>query len=189
MNIKTRPLSQSELLLLFGFSSPTWKAIFTIAYITALRVSDLINLTFDNIVGDRLEVVEQKTGKSKSIVIGPSLRMALDYFSKPATRIQFSRMYSGDRENHLLPFSDPSSYRKAIVRYCALARIPLDRIAFHSLRKTAATAIAQNIGIIAANQFLGHSKLSTTMDYVEINSIEVSNLLEAREQFEGRMKS
>lgn len=189
MNIKTRPLSQSELLQLYAASSPTWKAIFTIAYITALRVSDLIALTFDNIVGDRLEVKEQKTGKIKSIVIGPSLHNALEYFFKPATRIQFSRMYSGDRETHILPFCDPSSYRKAIVRYCALAQIPLHRVAFHSLRKTAATTIASNIGIIAANQFLGHSKLSTTMDYVEINSIEVSNLLEAKEHFEGRMKS
>lgn len=187
MNTKTRPLTLAEYQSLIRHSPEPWSYIFQIAFITALRLGDLVDLTFDNI-GDQITVVEQKTGKLKSIPIGPALRGCVDYFSSPSTRDRFHKQYSKGRIIHLLPFSDHSAYRKALVRCASYAMIPLERLAFHSLRKTAATMIAQNLGVIAASQYLNHSKLSTTMLYIEEDSIKVQNLLEAEAMLSLRVQ-
>lgn len=186
MNIKTRPLSQSELQKLLTFADPTWSNIFRIAYLTAFRVGDLIRLTWNNVTPTHIEILEEKTGKSKRVPIGPALKQALAYFDQPAIEDKFHNSYLG-RPTHVLPFRDASTYRKALVRFCALAQIDLSRVSFHSIRKTAATAISDNIGIIAASQFLNHSKLSTTMSYIEVDAVEVSSFLEASSHLNGRM--
>lgn len=187
MNIKTRPLTLCEYQKLVLASPPTWAHIFQLGFITAMRLSDLINLKWSDI-SNSINIVEGKTQKQRKIIIGHQLHSSLDYFRDPGIRFQYRKFYGQGRENYVLPFKDPSGYRKALVRCCAFAQIDLGRIAFHSLRKTAATQISQNLGVIAASNYLNHTKLSTTMLYIEEDAIEVSSLLESSAMLTRRVK-
>lgn len=177
MNIKTRPFTTGELQALLLHSNEPWRSIFHLAYATGLRISDLLQIPF-NPDHDSIIVVEKKTGTARQIRITPSI----------AYDIRTIQNHGPLRvRRYLFPCRDVSSYRKAIVRYAALAKIDLDRIAFHSLRKTCATHISENIGIIAANQFLAHKSLNTTMRYIEQDAIVVSNFLEAQTNLLARL--
>lgn len=177
MNIKTRPFTQKEIHSLFEVAPVDWRHIFRLAYVTALRVSDLINLDAKD-PGIELSVIEGKTKKQKKIIVGPVVRSAFDFFLNPEYRKSIDK-YESTRKDKLLPFGDSSTYRKATTRYAAYAMIDLNRISFHSFRKTAATEITKNLGIFAAQKFLNHSRITTTMLYIDQDAIEVSSLLEA----------
>lgn len=177
MNVKTRPFTQGELQALFNVTPVNWRHVFKLAYVTALRVSDLINLEAKD-PGFELIVTEGKTKKQKKVLVGPAVRAAYDYFLNPDVRASIDK-YKTTRKGMLLPFGDSSTFRKATIRYASYAMIDLYRISFHSFRKTAATEITKNLGIFAAQKFLNHSRLSTTMLYIDQDAIEVSSLLEA----------
>ena len=172
MNVKTRPFTPAEIQLLISYSPSPWKEIYTVAYCTALRVSDIINLPpVQNPHG--LTVKEKKTGHLKTIHASPALLRAWDYLI---------RKNCGP---FLISFRDSSTFRKAIQRHCRDLGISVDRVAFHSLRKTAATSIYHNFGLMAANQWLGHTKMSTTMKYIEEDSILIANSLDISIQLAG----
>lgn len=177
MNIKTRPFTVGELQALLLHSPEPWRSIFHLAYATGLRISDLLQIPYST-GHSSISVVEKKTGIERQIRITPSIAYDIQTIQNHGTlRVR----------KYLLPCRDVSSYRKAIVRYAALAKIDLDRIAFHSLRKTCATHISENIGVIAANQFLAHKSLNTTMRYIEQDVIVVSDFLEAQTHLIARL--
>lgn len=177
MNIKTRPFTEGELQALLLHSPEPWRSIFHLAYATGLRISDLLQIPY-SIGQSSISIVEKKTGTERRIRITPSI----------AYDIQTIQNHGPWHvRKYLLPCRDISTYRKAIVRYAAMAKINLDRIAFHSLRKTCATHISENIGIIAANQFLAHKSLTTTMRYIEQDTIVVSDFLEAQTHLIARL--
>lgn len=183
MNIKTRPLTQTEMHNLLEVSPVDWRHIFRLAYTTALRVGDMINLDA-TMPKKEIIVIEQKTKKTKRIIVGPAIEAAYKYFLNPEYRASIGK-YNASRRGKLLPFGDSSSYRKAAIRYAAYAMIDLNRISFHSFRKTAATEITKNLGIFAAQKFLNHSRIATTMLYIDQDAIEVSSLLEAASLLAG----
>lgn len=166
MNIKTRPFTQEEFQKLLWVSPEPWRSIFHLAYLTGLRISDLLLLRSGS-VPQRIIITEKKTGNVRNIQVNPSIITAWNRISAYSTN------------EYLLPFRDQSSYRKAIYRYSAAAQIPLDRLAFHSIRKTTATQICNSMGIVAAYQFLGHKRISTTMKYIEMDALEIGGVLEA----------
>ena len=172
MNIKTRPLSQAEFQRLLAETPNPWKSIFTLAYCSGLRISDLLSLKRLPI-GYDITLYEKKTHRKNTIPINPPMREAWMF------------LYNFHDGEYLLPFRDTSTYRKALVRFCKRSNISPYRIAFHSIRKTTATTIYQSLGFVAASRFLNHAKLTTTMHYIELDAIEVSNLLESSFHFGG----
>lgn len=166
MNIKTRPFTDAEIVTLLRESPQPYRSIFSIAYITALRISDLVNLPGQSLSGP-FNIIERKTAKTN--VIHPSTFL-LSNWNYLLTH------YPG---KYLLPYRDTSTYRKAIQRICADLDIPIWRVGFHSIRKTAATTLYHNLGFVAATKLLNHSKPSTTLAYLEEDAIEVNNILEA----------
>ena len=177
MNIKTRPFTLFEIQSLVSHSPEPWRAIYMIAYQTGLRVSDLLRLPF-RLPASPFYLSEKKTGNTRKIQISPSI--ASSWISIQSFGVQ---------RDFLFPFRDVSAYRKALVRHCAYCGIDLDRVAFHSIRKSTATHISENIGILAAMDFLGHKKLSTTMLYIEQDSVECANLLEANTHLFSRVNT
>lgn len=172
MNIKTRPLTQAEFQTLIWNTPNPWKSIFMLAYSTGLRISDLLLLE-KKPCPPVLSVKEKKTGNRVTFKVSDSIRDSWNY------------LYSGPWEKYLLPHRDVSTYRKALVRYCTLANIDTSRVAFHSIRKTTATTIFKSLGFMAANQFLGHVKQSTTMKYIEIDQVEIANALDLKHHTQG----
>ena len=166
MNIRTRPFTEAEIQKLIWEAREPWRSIFTLAFLTGLRISDLLLLPSVP-VGNSFHIIEKKTHRNLKIIVTPGIKKAWDTLL----------LYSVD--GFLLPFRDPSTYRKSVYRHCVKCFIPTDRVAFHSIRKSCATAIYHNHGFMAANKHLNHSKLSTTLHYIEDDSVKVANALEA----------
>lgn len=172
MNIKTRPLTQAEFQTLIWNTPNPWRSVFMLAYSTGLRISDLLRLE-KKPCPPVLYVKEKKTGNKVSFKVTPSIKEAWDYLANQP----------GD--TWLLQNRDPSTYRKALVRYCRLAGIDTSRVAFHSIRKTTATTIYKSLGFLAANQYLGHVKQSTTLKYIELDQVEIGSILELKHHTQG----
>jgi len=155
MNVTTRPFTPDELKLLLMRSRLPWKAIYYIAVYSGLRISDLIRLPW-SADPPLHSIVEKKTGKSKVI-----------FWSDPARSLWFHLYKYGRPRSFLFPGKDPSTYRKHLQLDCARFNISLHAISFHSFRKTHATILFRNHGILVAQKSLNHSSLSTTSSYVE----------------------
>lgn len=177
MNITTRPLTQDEAVRLLSSTPSPWTHIFSFSIRTGLRLGDIIRLRISDIGPSSISIIEEKTGKPKTIKLTDPIRNDIAFFRNPKNREALG-MYYEKRPDHVFPYGDPSTYRKALIRYCILAMIDLDRVSFHSLRKTAATIIFNELGISHASQFLGHSRVSTTMRYIEIDQVEISSIMD-----------
>jgi len=166
MNIKTRPFLPSEFQALIFATPNPWKSIYLLAYCTGLRVSDLLQLKNEP-CPDLLAIHEQKTKRKNVIVVTPQIRDAWD------------SLHRSNDGQYLIKFRDPSTFRKSLVRHCKKCGISTVRVAFHSIRKTTATSLYLSLGFVAASHFLNHSKLQTTLNYIELDAVQVGSALEA----------
>lgn len=162
-NITTRPLSSKEIATLINKSKQPWKSIFFLSAFYGIRISDLMKLPFQEHQPDH-PIYEQKTGKS---IILPN---------SPLCVCHWRNLYKyGNTRAYLFPFSDISTYRKALVSHAKRFGISTERLAFHSLRKSHAVIAYRTGGIVAAKTAMNHSSVSTTERYVsEALKLEIS---------------
>lgn len=158
----TRPLTRIELQAILSLAKPYWRHCIILGFATGLRLVDLLQLQKD-LTPPRFIINESKTGKIKVVNL-PS--WSIDSFV-------YLAKYSNN-PLYLLDVRDKSSYRKMIKKLSIDAGLNPLGIAWHSLRKTIASQIAERSGISAAQIFLNHSSASTTMHYIsnEIISLE-----------------
>lgn len=155
MNITTRPLSTEEVVMLIVKSRSPWKEIFFLALYTGLRISDLLDLPYED-CPDMLVISEKKTGKTKPIDFTD---LAKGYWN--------SLYKYGKPREFLFPYRDPSSYRKSIQSHCKKLGIDTYRIAFHSLRKSHAVIAYREGGLLQAKSTMNHSSIRVTEKYIE----------------------
>lgn len=125
-------------------------ARFLFSCFTGLRISDIQQLNQDNIVGDYLVFVAQKTGKLQRIQLNKTAQQFIN-----STSI-FSGNYSTEYINRTL---------KDICKICGIKK----RVSYHISRHTFATNFLISGGNVTVLQkLLGHSKIEDTMIYVHI---------------------
>lgn len=106
---------------------------FALLLYTGQRRSDVVRMGRQHMRGDRLEVVQVKTGRRLLLPIHPTLRAELDQV--PRDRLTFLVTESGD------PWS-PRGFYNAFVEWVAAAKIPPGRSP-HGLRKAAGRRLAE----------------------------------------------
>ena len=174
ISTKTRILSDSEIrdfFLCFDLSKPVeryYYQVFRLQYLTALRISDLMELENEQISKHFL-IEEKKTDKKREVYLCDE---ALALAKNLAER---SRKMGNTK---LLTKKDDSSYRRAIKIYCKRARIDSDRVSTHSFRKTMANNVALLKGAKAASKLLNHSNLTTTERYLDESQITIQNAID-----------
>ena len=138
-----------------------------------LRISDIIQLRLSDIIRDgeryRLDITEQKTGKSRT-------------FTVPLSLYQFIRCYCMDHDIPADALMFPVTER-AIQKQLKLVCDYLDikGIGTHSFRKFYATEIYRNNGynIALVQQLLQHSSAAVTQRYIGIQPREVEQAIES----------
>jgi integrase len=137
------------------------RTIVLILLFTGMRIGELLNLTWQNIRGDKIVLrrTETKQRKEKVIPLTPSLQAILDELRGPG------------------PFVIPRKGDKRLIADAAgtiLGKIRkysgIKDFYFHGLRHTAATrmvseALGQGVGLADIMKVLGHSKMETTLRY------------------------
>ncbi|WEV51979.1 site-specific tyrosine recombinase XerD [Lactobacillus sp. ESL0731] len=149
------------------------RALLETLYATGIRVSELINLKFDDLHEElKLLKVFGKGSKERLIPISP---VAISWIESYQTKV---------REPLLLKVGKASDYiflnnrggsltRQAvwqiIKRYCRMAQITKD-VTPHTLRHTFATHLLENgADLRVVQEILGHSDISTTQIYTNLS--------------------
>jgi len=147
------------------FIIATHKAIlarFLFSCFTGLRISDVTNLTNDNIIENTLAFTAVKTSKFQRISLNDSAKKYLD------PKLIFKAAYTGEYINREL---------KNIAKICGIRKV----VTYHVARHTFATNFLICGGRVENLQkILGHSKITDTMIYVHIvesiTDIQIHNM-------------
>jgi integrase/recombinase XerD len=137
-------------------------SMFLFSCFTGLRISDVNNLTDENIIENTLAFTAVKTGKFQRISLNVSAKKYLD------PDFLFKKEYTGEYMNRQL---------KDIAKICGIRK----NVSFHVARHTFATNFLICGGRVEHLQkILGHSKITDTMIYVHIvdsiSDIQIHNM-------------
>lgn len=137
------------------------KFFWVIALYCGLRMSEISALQVENFDLDHWEinVSKTKTYMSRKVPIAKTIQdYVLGYIS------------TCDKEKPVA-YMSPSAWRKSFER--RLKRIGVEKVhglSPYSMRHTAGTALVKSAGVIQASRILGHRKLSTTEQYVHLDT-------------------
>mgnify|MGYP003439325417 FL=1 len=160
---------------LFSDTYQGWRdrTIIELFYATGIRISELINLTFDkvNLYGNTIKVLG-KRNKEREIPFGNTFKNCYQsyvnfYDEKFNGHTKSSYIFVTDKANKVYPKFVYSIVRKYLDMVTAI-----DKRSPHVLRHTFATHLLnRGADINAIKEILGHSSLSATQVYTH-NSIE-----------------
>jgi len=145
-------------------------ALFTLGINSALRISDILALTVDDVmdsqgnIRERIRVKEIKTKKGKSFPFTAKVKEALDIYIKTdnPTGALFPSRQSGEKAMSRLQF------HRAIKEAAEHVGIK-ENIGSHSMRKSwAYTAYVRGVALVQIMFALNHSSESMTLRYLGI---------------------
>lgn len=139
----------------------------------ALRISDLLSLKYDDVSGDKLEIVEKKTNKTRIIVINRAARAVID-------------RRRAENPSHIYLFQSDSNRSRGLQK--PLSRSVVSRkfkqvgeqnsiqlkLNTHSMRKTRGWMMHKaGVSIEQICKMLNHACPSVTMRYIGITQAEI----------------
>ncbi|WEV71575.1 site-specific tyrosine recombinase XerD [Lactobacillus sp. ESL0785] len=149
------------------------RALLETLYATGIRVSELINLKFDNLHEDlKLLKVLGKGSKERLI---PISAVAISWIQRYQTKVREPLLLKAGKASDYIFLNNRggSLTRQAvwqiIKRYCRMAGIAKD-VTPHTLRHTFATHLLENgADLRVVQEILGHSDISTTQIYTNLS--------------------
>ncbi len=157
-----------------------YSLLFTYGINTGLRISDILALRFEDILDERkrvkssFDVIEQKTGKKRKIVINDSVREMLDLFLKSTDR---RAGYIFSRNNGEKPITRAAVWH-TLNKYAKEAGLK-GQIGTHTLRKTFGYQLyKKGIDITRIQYLFNHSSPKVTLRYIGITQEEVDDIVE-----------
>ncbi|MDR1210357.1 MAG: tyrosine-type recombinase/integrase [Clostridiales bacterium] len=144
---------------------------------TALRISDLLRLTWDDVydftrnrVRGSVTIIEQKTGKSKTIALNDRVRSALSLYAPIAKSGEY---LVKSRKGRNKAISRIQAYR--IIRAAAEA-LELERVSCHSLRKTFGYhAWKSGVSPAVIMKIYNHTSLAVTQRYLGVTQDDLDD--------------
>ena len=145
---------------------------------SGLRVGDLLTLKHSDLIGkrtgDKLIIVEQKTGKRREIDINEKTVTAYSYLLK-RIRVKPSNFIFLSQKNQVFATVSINRFLKDTFKGYA----PV--VSSHSLRKAFGKRVYEMAGkndhaLIKLSQIFGHSKTEVTRRYLGISKEEIANI-------------
>ncbi|SDS06336.1 site-specific integrase [Gramella sp. MAR_2010_147] len=141
--------------------------LFLFGCFTGLRYSDLINLRKDQIIGGRIEVEMQKTGKKVKIPLNKEAKEIIN---------KFKSIKSGNR---VFPFRCNVSVNRDLKFIARRAHIN-KRVSFHTARHTFGSMLASNnVQPFYIMKLMGHSDMRMTARYVNSKTSMLEEAMKA----------
>jgi integrase len=186
---KTKPLGQAQPLtvemvnaistILVARNGPKDKrnlALLRLSIDTMLRVSDVIRITFGDVIDangaipSRITVRQKKTHAVVKCVIGANTRDALMQY------INSTKVYG--RDQRLFQIT-PRQVQRIMKSLMSLIHVDGTHYSSHSLRRTKATMIYREThNVEAVRRLLGHSSIAATSHYLGIQDNDALDLAE-----------
>lgn len=134
-----------------------------------LRISDLLQLTYEDLRGDDLIIREGKTGKERKLKLNYHIQAAIEYFNEEpgsfhAFRNQKGTVYSIQQVNRLI-----KKYFRGT------------RLSSHSLRKTFGRQVWNNNqqserALLYLSELFNHTSVAITRKYLGIRQEELDDI-------------
>jgi len=176
-------LTRSEVRgLLEAINNQKSKLMISFMYACGFRVSELINLTVDNLdFGDNVGMVKQSKGKKDRVFNIPR------YLEEDL----MNQVRSQREKNEKYLFSGPKgklssrNLQKIVSKAAQKAGINKD-VTCHTLRHSFATHLLENdVDIRKIQELLGHSDLSTTQIYTHLSKEELKKVISPIDNLES----
>ena len=158
------------------------------AYTGGIRISDMLQLKWENYDGERIQIKMQKTGELITIKVPSKAKEILSIYHPSSSPTAFIfPIFKNDRD-----YSDPIQLAKAISSSTAQCNRLLREIAeklglnhnlsFHTSRHTWATrALRKGMRIEYVSKLMGHSSVQTTEIYAKIVNEELEKAMDVFE--------
>ncbi len=147
--------------------NPSFGLLIVVGVNLGLRIDDLLKLSFDDLRQEKIEIIEGKTKKKRSLVINEHIQTALNYFDSDikgrAFKSQKGTVYSIQHVNRLI-----KKYFKG-------------KVSSHSLRKSFGRRVWANDSesersLIYLSELFNHSSSKVTRTYLGIRQAELDNI-------------
>lgn len=151
------------------------KYAFLFCCLTGLRFSDVVQLEWNNIAGDKISLVQQKTKKKVTQILHPDATHILSKMPKTGSRI--------------FPLPTHRGCLKILADWVKKAGIE-KKITWHCARHTFGT-ILQNTGadLLTTSKLLGHSSIVPTQRYLrESDTLKKEAVLKLPQLFTNKTK-
>ena len=150
------------------------EAMIRLIFTTGIRYKELITLRLSNLNGDILTIIG-KGQKVRQVYVPPSTLKALHKY------LQFRVANPGNDYIFLNRYGEPLTYAGGRQILYEIAKKAGVHFSAHMGRRFYATYLYRNgVGIEEIRQLLGHSKISTTQEYLKITQDDVINDLRSR---------
>jgi len=139
----------------------------------ALRISDLLNLTYDEFAGgETITVIEQKTGKSRTIKLNEKAQTIVKQrlLNNPNDMYLFQSV--GNRAKKL---QKPLSRETVARKFAEVGEIIGVHLGTHSMRKTRGWAMwSAGVPLEVIARVLNHSSPAVTMRYIGLEQADIN---------------
>ena len=140
----------------------------------ALRISDLLALTYEDVSGNVVKLIEKKTGKVKTLAINTRAR---EIIARRRTAYPDDKFLFQSKSNRVKNLEPRPITREAASRAFSDAGevVTNKNISSHSARKCRGRALWEaGTPIETISKMLNHSNPATTMTYLDITQDEVN---------------
>ncbi|WP_058980119.1 tyrosine-type recombinase/integrase [Deinococcus grandis] len=160
--------TREDIAALMAVADPDEQLMLLLGAHGALRMSEMIGLTWDRVDLD----------KKRMTVTGKGRKTARVHLSGPL-HAALSAVPENARTGHVLPWRNPKSVRMLLRALCTLAGVTYERRQVHGLRHAAATMLLEQTGdIYVVSRHLRHSTIGTTEIYAKMRPERLTEALD-----------
>lgn len=162
---RDRHISDAELEALKVAADPTYRAIIELAYLTAARRADVLELRLADITDDGIYIRQNKTGHRQRFTWTPALRQAIAAAKLARKTRNIEYLFTSRHGQPITITAFNSAWRRL------RARAGLEDIHFHDIRGKTLTDARRQRGLDYAQDLGGHSNRNQTEAYVRARTI------------------
>lgn len=150
-------------------------AMFMIAFVTGMRSIDIVNLKLSDIdwINGEIRITQQKTEVSLALPLTKDVGEAIkDYILHGRPESSFENIFLTSR-----PPIGPFGRRGIYSAFNHIrAKAGLEKCSFHGLRRAVGTnMVIAGIPVTTIAQILGHSEISSTKQYISLDSTHLKD--------------
>ena len=151
----------------------TYRDIWQLGLNLALRISDLLNLTYSDFAGgETITVIEQKTGKSRTIKLNEKVQTIVKQRQALNPNDMYLFQSVGNRAKKLLK---PLSREVVARKFAEVGQIVGIHLGTHSMRKTRGYAMwSAGVPLEVIARVLNHSSPAVTMRYIGLEQADIN---------------
>jgi len=163
---RDRYITDQEMNRVIELAPDRMRVVIEMAYITAMRKSDLLNILLSDISEEGLYVKQGKTGKKQLFEWTHELRRIVTEARKLPRRIGTFFLFTTRAGTQYSASGFDSNWKRLI------KKTGIENIHFHDIRGKAITDAKRDSGIDNAQALAGHKNASMTEQYIRQRSVE-----------------